>query len=116
MYHNLTIRTPGYGSVQYSFAWDDETGELSGQDVAWAKTMVAEAIEDGRIACRGGIGTIPITDPLHDKTQFAGIFGWDGAPDEITRWRPNENSPGFVPCEKVSGALTPDELEALVLY
>jgi hypothetical protein len=109
MYHELTLITPGHSGEQYNFGWDDETGELSGQDADWAKTMVASAIEDRRIACQGG--TIPVTDPLHNKTQFAGIFGRDSAPDEITRWRPNEHTPGFVPYEKVPGAITLEELE-----
>jgi hypothetical protein len=115
MRHDLTLQMMGSDNIVHQITWDDETGELSGPDVEWAKDVVANVIGRGTILCRNG-GTIPVTDPLHDKVQFAGIFGWDSAPDEITRWQPDENSPGFMPRKIMPGALTLEELGMEVTY
>ena len=95
MNHKIYFHIPPPTDEQVSFYWDDETGELSGDSVIFARLTVSEAIEDGFIICTDINGTIPAINPLKNKTEFAAIIGVENLPDELKKYYPSKKSKGY---------------------
>ena len=57
------------------FAWDPQTGEISGPAAAWMRERIRMALDCGEIAAHPLPWGIPVTDPLHSLTEMAAIVG-----------------------------------------
>lgn len=111
MLHNLRFATPLPGQLrQYAFSWNDETGELSGENAEDIKYWAALAIENGKIHCEDINGEIPATDPLKNKAEFCALIGLERLPDSLKPYYPTRDYPGFVAFDDVEGtdAVTPE--------
>ncbi|MDI1278027.1 hypothetical protein [Methylobacter sp.] len=116
MLHNLRFASPMPGPMrQYVLSWDDETGELSGENADDIKYWAKVSIENGTILCDDLNGEIPAIDPLKNKTEFCALMGLDALPDSLKPFYPTPHYPGFVGFDDVEdpGVITP---KAEVLY
>jgi hypothetical protein len=116
MRHNLSFSTPLPGPMrQYDLSWDDETGELLGENAADIKYWATVSVENGTIPCYDINGEIPATNPLKIKAEFCALLGLDQLPDSLKSFYPTRNYPSFVDFDETddSSLVTP---EAETLY
>ncbi len=107
MRHKIDFHIPQPNDKHVSFFWDDETGEITGDSADYLKESASCAIDDGFIICEDINGTIPATDPINNKTEFAALIGLDNLPDELKKYYPSKTSKGY---EKFSDAILIDSL------
>ena len=110
MRHNLTFNLPLPGPMlRYALSWDDETGELTGENAQDVKDWAVLALEEGVIHCDELGGDIPATDPLKVKAEFCALIGRDLLPDSLKAFFPTREYPGFVAFDSVeSDVFTPE--------
>lgn len=110
MRHNLLFNLPLPGPMlRYALSWDDETGELTGENASDVKTLAVLAMDEGVIHCDELGGDIPATDPLKVKAEFCALIGLDNLPDSLKSFFPTRDYPGFVAFDSVeSGVFTPE--------
>ena len=115
MRHNLRFSSPLPGLMrQYVLSWDDETGELSGENADDVKYWATVSVENGTIPCHDINGEIPATDPLKNKAEFCALMGFELLPDSLKPFYPTRDYPGFVDFdESDEAAIIP---KAVVLY
>ena len=110
MLHRIDFHIPLPNDDHVLFFWDDKTGDITGQSAAFIKESAACAIDDGFIICEAINGTIPATDPINNKTEFAALIGLDNLPDELKKYYPSKTSKGY---EEFSNDA---HIESLVTY
>lgn len=115
MLHNLRFSSPLPGLMrQYVLSWNDETGELSGENAEDVKYWAKVSVENGTILCDDINGEIPAIDPLKNKAEFCALMGFDALPDSLKPFYPTRDYPGFVDFdESDEAAIIP---KAVVLY
>ncbi len=110
MLHNLRFSSPLPGLMrQYVLSWNDETGELSGENAEDVKYWAKVSVENGSILCDNLHGEIPAIKPLKNKAEFCALIGFDGLPDSLKPFYPTRDYPGFVDFDEVddSSVITP---------
>ncbi len=116
MLHNLHFSSPLPGAMlRYDLAWDDETGELSGENADDIKYWAKVAVENGTILCDDLHGEIPAKNPLKNKAEFCALMGLDALPDSLKPFYLTRDYSGFVDFDDVDdpSVITP---KAEVLY
>jgi hypothetical protein len=109
MLHKFSYFVPLPNNYRYSFAWNDETGELSGKDADEIKDFVLSAVEYSRIVCKDINGDIPAIDPLKNKAEFCALIGLDNLPVELKPYYPTPDYPGFEGFESaIPGTIKPE--------
>jgi hypothetical protein len=91
---NFCLPLPGHAE-RLSVCWDDETGELVGENLDIVKSWADEAKTDGFIKCERLAGQIPATDPLRIKSEFCALIGYEQLSDDLKKFYPTFEYPGF---------------------
>jgi hypothetical protein len=86
---------------QYALSWDDETGELSGENIDDIKYWAKVCVENGTIPCDDLHGEIPATNPLKNKAELCALIGLDALPDSLKPFYPTREYPGFIDFDDV---------------
>lgn len=87
------------------FAWDDETGEVTGRDAARVKAMADDALRNGTIGCKPIPSCIDATDPLRNRTEFAALLG--------DLWKLPSDLDAAYPVIEDDGSLEPSDIPIL---
>lgn len=114
MRHKFDFYSPPPGEVlHFSFSWDDETGELSGDGVDVVRQWADEAVGAGTIVCADIEGEIPATDPLRVKAEFCALVGREVLPEALKPFYPTVEYPGFVAFSDVEADVVSPDIEVI---
>jgi hypothetical protein len=89
MKHVFKLASNVWHKGPLSFAWDDETGELSGPDAAVVEALARQAVQDGAVPLHPEPGRYPVQNPLRNPAELAALLGyWWQLPPELQRHYP----------------------------
>ncbi|WP_434147951.1 hypothetical protein ACR2R6_02250 [Methylocaldum gracile subsp. desertum] len=111
MKHAFKLASNVWHKGPLSFAWDDETGELSGPDAAAVEALARQAVQDGAVPLHPEPGRYPIRNPLQNPAELAALLGyWWQLPPELLQHYPTLEDGGAAVAIGDDGTETPFKL------